>query len=35
MNDYKENEKFDVAEEFDEELVNIEYDITSYPSDYT
>ena len=35
MNDYKENEKFDVAEEIDEELVNIEYDITSYPSDYT
>ena len=35
MNDYKENEKFDIAEEFDEELVNIEYDITSYPSDYT
>ena len=35
MAEYKENEKFDVVEENDEELVNIEYDITSYPSDYT
>ena len=35
MNDYKENEKFEVIEENDEELVNIEYDITSYPSDHT
>lgn len=35
MNDYKENEKFEVVEENDEEMVNIEYDIASYPSDYT
>lgn len=35
MNTYKENEKFDVVEENEDELVNIEYDITSYPSDYT
>ncbi len=35
MNTYKEDEKFEVMEEQDDEVVTIEYDITSYPSDYT
>lgn len=35
MDNYKETEKFEIVEENDDEMVNIEYDITSYPSDYT
>lgn len=35
MDNYNVDEKIDVVEESDDELTTIEYDITSYPSDYT
>lgn len=35
MADNKENDKFEYVDENDDEMVNLEYDIASYPSDYT